>query len=241
MSECAGTCRHRMVALKACDAGADAARMQTTEVDAMSKKNTGSGHGAVLVPPRPTWKNTLESLADSVLRPGYKKMHSTEIDCAGDWRTCAVGERLGFPEIDGDVLAEIILQTDDGLYGTGCAFASAVNDGDMEDALRYHGEINSADYDGSIDDVMAKVDLMRKVHGDRMPAAVASQLVMEFDDPEVFADTVCDDCGRTHLNVEVGVPDPETYDLVACDACGGDMHAENVSVLAYDRTYRLED
>jgi len=207
----------------------------------MSKNDAKAVQCAVLVRPGPAWRQRLESLMDSAALPEYEQTHSAEIDDAGDWRTCAIGERLGFPDIRNETLEEIILQTDEGLYGAGLGFACAVREGDIRDALEYHGEINSSGFDGSFGEVRAKIDLMSKVSGDMMPPAVASALVTEFDDVEVFADTVCDRCGATQEDVDVGVPDPEPEDLGECEACGGGLHAENISVLAYEKTYHVCD
>lgn len=205
----------------------------------MSKQITCTPDRAGRSPSRPTWRQRLGILGHAASRPGYGKTCSADIDDAGDWRYCAIGERLGFPRIDNDLLEEIILQTDDGLYGSGIGFADSVSKGEIGEAWEYHGDINSENFDDSVNEIRAKADLMDRVRGDRMPLEVASRLVQEFDDVEVFADTACIRCGMVSRNVDVGVPDPETEDLGACEACGGARRAWNFSVLAYERTYRL--
>jgi len=78
-------------------------------------------------------------------------------ECANDWSCCAVGERLGFPDIEGWRVDDIVRNHDPEMYKLGGAFFEAVDLHKWETAIKLHGKINDPSLDGRAESLRREV------------------------------------------------------------------------------------
>jgi len=100
-----------------------------------------------------TWKTRLEN-ADFF--DGSQECEILRSD-AGRWNSCALGERLGFPDVPEGDLWSAILNGGGSLYGLGHEFESAVCDSDRDRALSILAEINDPKYDGEVKSIIDRI------------------------------------------------------------------------------------
>lgn len=94
------------------------------------------------------WKQCLENAAGG-------NATDDDIDmlekAATSWSCCAVGERLGFPDIEGWLVDDIVEEHDPEMYKLGNAFFEAVDSNDWKLAIEIHGKINDPSLGGRVE------------------------------------------------------------------------------------------
>jgi len=108
----------------------------------------------LLTPELDGWKRCLEGAKGGfVVRDNINTLEES----ASDWSCCAVGERLGFPDIEGWRVDDIVRNHDPEMYKLGGAFFEAVDLHKWETAIKLHGRINDPSLDGRAESLRREV------------------------------------------------------------------------------------
>jgi len=85
--------------------------------------------------------------------------HSSKLGIqAQSWNTCAIGELLGFPCVDGKEIYEAVSAASPALHDLGRQFTANIYREDYPGALKVHREIHSGKFDAAAKDVRRKID-----------------------------------------------------------------------------------